>query len=504
MQREFTPMERSQGISLKRGLALVFMSFLAPGSAQIAYGKRHYGLWMWRFLGFLLLTILLLVVGFFTFRKFTIGIYANGIFPQVLAYLIIALGVADILLLWHAWYLAGPRRLSKIGVTMLTALALFFSVVIGGVTHYAYGIFASQAKLFGKVFIGSGEVKPINGRINILLIGADSAETRAGRGIRTDSMTVASISAETGRAVLFSLARNTEHVPFPDYSPMKKLYPKGFYCPDKRGHSECLLNAVYTYATQNKDKYSGVKDPGLQATIEAAEGFTGLKLNYWVLVDMDGFEKLIDAMGGITLDIIKPVPVGEDGNIRYYLPAGKDVKLNGDQALWFARSRANASDYVRMLRQKCVMNAFLHKMDPYEVMKHFTEIASASADMISTNIPATGIEELAKLALQSKKFPVKTVNFVPPLIKTYNPDWNFVHQKVKDTIADSEKLDKEYLEASKNKTEDSSASAKTAETKTEKPIQDFQNVKQPGASIAAKGELKNGETDNLDEICSAK
>lgn len=506
MQRKFTATERSQGISLKRGLSLILMSFLVPGSAQIAYGKRRYGFWMLRLIGLLLFFVLLLVVGFFVFRKFTIGIYANGILPQILAYSILTLGIADILLLWHAWWLANPRKLSKIGVVLLTALALFFSVIIGGITNYAYGLFASQAKVFKKVFVGStgSDLEPVDGRINVLLIGGDSAQRRAGWGVRTDSMTVASISVKTGRTVLFSLARNTQHVPFPSYSPMKEFYPNGFSCP-KRGENECILNAVYTYAMDHADKYPGVKDPGLQATIEAAEGFTGLKLNYWVFIDMDGFEKLIDAMGGITLDVIKPVPVGDDmSRIKYWIPAGKDVKLGGYQALWFARSRADSSDYVRMVRQKCVMNAFLRKMNPYELVKHFTEIASASADMISTNLPATGIEEMITLASKAKQLPVKSVNFVPPLINTAKPDWKFIHAKIKNSIAESEQLDKEALESGNKQESPAQSAASTTNSEPEKPIQNFDNVHKPGTAITAKAELKNGETDNLDEICSAK
>ena len=83
---------------------------------------------------------------------------------------------------------------------------------------------------------------------------------------------------------------------------MRKKYPDGFGCKD---HS-CMLNAVYTYAMGHKDLYPHVKDPGVQATKEAVEGATGLKINYYAMVDLKGFEKLIDAVGGEDILVLRP------------------------------------------------------------------------------------------------------------------------------------------------------------------------------------------------------
>ena len=113
--------------------------------------------------------------------------------------------------------------------------------------------------------------------------------------------------------MLFSLPRNLEDVPFPRSSPLHKKFPKGYSCPD---HS-CMLNAVYTYATGHQDLYPGVKNPGAQATAEAVEGATGLKINYWVLIDLKGFEALVNAVGGITIDVNRGVPIG-GGSVQVY------------------------------------------------------------------------------------------------------------------------------------------------------------------------------------------
>ena len=102
---------------------------------------------------------------------------------------------------------------------------------------------SAQRDLMGTVFAGGGDQQAKQGRYNILLMGGDAGKDRSG--LRPDSMTVASVDAETGRTVLISLPRNLEDVPFPASSPLHKKFPKGYTCAD---HS-CMLNAIYTYAT---------------------------------------------------------------------------------------------------------------------------------------------------------------------------------------------------------------------------------------------------------------
>ena len=95
-------------------------------------------------------------------------------------------------------------------------------------------------------------------------------------------------------------------VPFPSYSPLHARFPHGYRCSD----GSCMLNAVYTYASEHRDLYPGVQNPGAQATKEAVEGATGLTINYWVLIDLKGFESLVNSVGGINMDVYRRVPIG--------------------------------------------------------------------------------------------------------------------------------------------------------------------------------------------------
>ena len=136
----------------------------------------------------------------------------------------------------------------------------------------------------------------------MLLLGGDAG---AGRwGLRPDSLTVASIDARTGKTVLIGLPRNMANFPFAEGSVMAKEFPHGFDC------DECYLNGVSTWAGDNTELFKGSKTPGVDATVMAVEGITGLEINYWSMVNLAGFRSLVDAVGGVTLTVRDRIPVG--------------------------------------------------------------------------------------------------------------------------------------------------------------------------------------------------
>ena len=135
-----------------------------------------------------------------------------------------------------------------------------------------------------------------DGRYNVLLLGGDSGSDRWG--LRPDSLSVASIDAETGETVLFGLPRNMLNFPFPEGSIMDEQFPDGYDCGD-----ECELNSLATWAEDHKSLFKGVANPGVEATKEGVEGITGLEINYYAMVNMQGFRRLVTAVGGVTLNV---------------------------------------------------------------------------------------------------------------------------------------------------------------------------------------------------------
>ncbi|HCB04977.1 MAG TPA: LytR family transcriptional regulator, partial [Nocardioides bacterium] len=275
---------------------------------------------------------------------------------------------------------------------------------------------------FIQTMFGSGDASGAHdGRYNVLLMGGDSGVDRWG--LRPDSLTVASIDAETGKTVLVSLPRNMQNFPFRRGSVMHEQFPQGFDC------EHCMLNGVYTWALDNKELFGKAKNPGVDATIMAVEGITGLKINYWAMVNLKGFRNLVDAVGGVTLNVRSRIPIGGLGSDVYdYIEPGKQ-KLTGFQTQWYARAREGSDDYSRMARQKCIMGAMLDQLDPTVVLKNFQKIAQASSALLTTNIPASEVDRFIGLALKAKDQKVATLSIVPPMFDTYEPDAKLIRSK---------------------------------------------------------------------------
>ncbi len=466
------------------------MTLLLPGSTQIRAGNRTVGRIALAVWAALWLTAIGVGVFVLVARGAAISLFTTESVLRGVQIGLIVLGIGWGALLLDAFRLARPPDLARrhrLGFAVLNlGVAL---AVVGGLLASA-SIVDTQRDFVASVFSGGGDTEAKAGRYNILLMGGDADTGRPG--LRPDSMTVASVNEETGRTVLISLPRNMQHVPFPDGSPMRKKFPQGFYCPD----FGCMLNAVYTYATEHKNLYPGVKDPGAQATKEAVEGATGLKINYYVLIDIKGFRQLVDAVGGITLDINRRVPIGGGGSpVSGWIEAGRNVHLDGFHATWFARSRHDSSDYDRMARQKCVMNAMLNQLDPMTVLTDFNKIAAAGKRILDTNIPASVINQLIELSAKARKKPVGSLALVPPLIMPGNPNFAKAHKLVAKRIAASEAMD-----APKPAKPDSSATPKASPS----PGAD-QTAKKKQAKPAADTDPNAGsDTDDLKAVCSAR
>lgn len=426
----------------RRAWLLLLLSALAPGSAQIVAGSRRLGR---RALAVTLAAwalVLVLVLVYLLHRQWVFALVLGrvtsvvGIILLVLAALFWAVMFLDTVRLIRPRLLAqGMRPLFAIGCVLLLVAS------VGGLGYSAYLVGVGRGAV-GGVF-GSGKpFDPVDGRYNFLMMGGDAGADRVG--LRPDSMTVFSVDAKTGQAVTISLPRNTQNVPFPKDSPLHQLYPDGYDCGD-----ECILNSIYTDVTNDhKDLYPHAKDPGAEAMKDAAEGVTGLKIQAYVLVDMDGFSQLIDAMGGIDVNVGGRVPIGgghneitgEKNPIDGYIEPGRQ-HLDGYHALWFGRSREGASDFEREARQRCVQSAMIKQLDPMTLLTKFKQITDAGQQIIETDIPEQQLSSFVDLALQAKDHPLIQYGMGPPyyetLFPTY-PDFDQFHHDISRVLKDSE------------------------------------------------------------------
>lgn len=423
------PADTSARIQFRRALTLTAMTLVVPGSAQLVAGSRRVGIICLRiWLGFLGFGAVMLLVTL-TSRRRLLSLTLDTPLLTIGRWVLIAGAIAWVALLVDAWRLGRPlemRRHHRLWMTGLNSVLCF--VTAGALLFAAHTVSTSQS-FIGTVFASSTTSSAEHGRYNVLLLGGDSGPDRSG--VRPDSLTLASIDKDTGRTVLIGLPRNLQDVPFKPGSVMDKAFPDGFNC------DGCYLNSINTWANDHAAEF-GQKSPGIQATKDAVEQITGLKVNYYAMVNMHGLSKLVNAVGGVTVNVRERTAIGGIGSpIRGYIPAGKH-KLTGDQVLWYSRSRVQNDDFSRMGRQKCVMNAMLQQLSPQKVLLNVGKIASSSKELLSTDIPKQELDVFADLALKAKSQKISTVSLVPPVIYTGNPDYAKVRDLIDSAIATAE------------------------------------------------------------------
>jgi len=418
--------DRLARVRFRRALALLLMTLLIPGSAQLVAGSKRVGrvaLRIW--LGLIGATVAVLLLGFI-WHGFVFWMVSNTAVLGLVRLVLMALAIGWALLFVDAWRIGQPlelrqkQRLGMVGINGVLCLS------VAGTLLFASHVVGVQRDFITAMFAGGVVTDADQGRYNVLLLGGDSGADRWG--MRPDSITVASIDEDSGHTVLFGLPRNMTNFAFPEGSVMDAQFPDGFRC------EGCYLNGLSTWAADNAGLFKKYDDPSTEATIEGVEGITGLEINYYAMVNLEGFRGLVDAVGGVQLNVRDRIPIGGGGGpVTDYIEPGRQ-RLDGYQTLWFARSRESADDYSRMARQKCVMQAMLDQLSPQVVVTKFEKIAKASKDIISTNLPASELDRFMELAVRAKSQPVATVSFVPPLINTADPDVPLIQERVQAAI----------------------------------------------------------------------
>ncbi len=265
-------------------------------------------------------------------------------------------------------------------------------------------------------------------RITILVAGGDAGPGRGG--LRTDSMIVASLHTGTGKAALFSFPRNMGSIPLPkrfqnafvDFekriAPAPEPVVEGEEPPEWES-CHCFpeqLNALYPFTRKWNRTYPNESDPGMAALRDVLGGLMGIRIDYYVLVDMAAFVDLVDAIGGIDVNVRQPLQA-EVSPPREGDPWAKvDVDvgwnhLDGPEALAYARARKGSSDYARMERQRCMLRGVAAKADPFTILRSFPAIVDAVEESVVTDIPRSFAAEFVGAAAGLDFGDIQTVGF---------------------------------------------------------------------------------------------
>lgn len=251
---------------------------------------------------------------------------------------------------------------------------------------------------------------PSGGRLNILLLGVD----RRGNDVtfNTDTMIVLSIDPKTDQIAMLSLPRDTVNVPLP------KSWPAyGYY----GGTYPAKINSLWTRAVGSPALFPF---PDAQRGAAALKGtlgaLYGIDIPYYVEVDFDGFRRVVDTLGGVTVKVA--LPVQDDnyplefgrGSTRLYIPPTIQ-HMTGDQALAYARSRHGSNDFDRASRQQNVILSLREEADIPTILAHLTDLVDTLKTAVHTDIPTSMLPQLAGLAEQVGLQHVRSLVFAPPL-----------------------------------------------------------------------------------------
>lgn len=215
------------------------------------------------------------------------------------------------------------------------------------------------------------DIDPIKDPIAILILGVDNNDDRQLESTRTDAMLLATVSPITQKISLVSIPRDTyTQINSPTFVGMEKI------------------NAAYAFGE-------------VESSIDAVENLMNIPINYYMTVDFKAFEEIVDVLDGVEAEV--PVDFVEQN------AAGKEVvslkkglqKLNGEQALAFARTRKIDNDVMRGSRQQEIMQAVLKKGMKLGSVTKLTEVMTALDGHFWTDMDMNTMMKVAQSGITS-------------------------------------------------------------------------------------------------------
>ena len=398
-----------------------FLSFLFPGLGQWYAGRpRAAALFALPVLGVVALLFLEAVGGVGSLAALLLT-PSSAITIVILVGLIAVwriLAIADAMKVGpnRAHWLDGPNKITFI---VLSALVLLTHGLMG---YAAWAFYDASSRIFVSDPSADASLPPASlapgvtpapddeyraspiatpatdqSRINVLLTGIDSAETRTTA--LTDTLLVASIDPETGDVALISFPRDISKFPLYD--------------------GRTFTGKINSFMTWARNHPKDFPDGPLTSLVKEIGYLLGAPIHYYAAVDLAGFRRMIDLVGGVTVN--NPRAINDprydwlDGTHGFFMTAGKH-KMNGRTALAYVRSRQGAgdSDFSRARRQQQVLLALQKKLTSPENLPELPGILDAAGDTIRTNFPSDRVAEMIDLVQKVDTDHVRQVVLGPP------------------------------------------------------------------------------------------
>lgn len=336
-------------------------------------------------------------------------------------------------------HIVKKKRLRKrIKFVIIPLLIIFLSVLSYG----AYLYIKAENALKGayeadereKSKLRNEYVDPKFDNVSILVMGIDENEKREAKedATRTDALILATLNKDDKSVKLVSIPRDSlVYIPKVGYE-------------DKINHAHAF--------------------GGTPATIETVEGLLEIPVDYYIKLNFHAFVDVVDAINGVEVDVPYEFKESDSNDKRdnIHLYPGYQ-KLNGEEALAFARTRKKDSDIDRGKRQLELVNSVINKSTSLTQFLNYDNLIDAVGDNMSTNMTFTEMKSFFSYASHGKNIDVEQLSLEG---YDYQPDrtyyWQLDDYSLENTISQL----KEHLELDDYVEEDSSSDSTTEEDST--------------------------------------
>jgi LCP family protein required for cell wall assembly len=239
---------------------------------------------------------------------------------------------------------------------------------------------------------------PDNGRVTILLLGIDARDRVKEGASRTDVMTLVTIDPISKTAAMLSIPRDL-YVPLPGYDQQR-------------------INTAYFWGEVN-----GLPGGGPGFAEETVRYNFGIPLQRYAVIDFEGFQQIVDAVGGVEIDVPQDIidyeyPTPDYGTEVLHIPAGR-VHMDGELALKYVRTRHGDSDFGRLQRQQQVLLAIRDKAVSIGSINRVPEVLNAVSDSLQTDLTLPEILSLAKKWGQIPRENIRNYRIDETMIQPY-------------------------------------------------------------------------------------
>lgn len=311
------------------------------------------------------------------------------------------------------------RKLRK----RIKILLLTFSVALIAVGSYGIYLFMKAGSAMDEAYVEDerekselrdDSVDPKQDNVSILIMGVDQNESREQKhgDSRTDALILATLNKENKSIKLLSIPRDS-YVYIPEV---------GYY--DKINHAHAF--------------------GGTHATIETVESLFEIPIDYYVKLNFHAFVEVIDAIGGIEVDVPYEVSESDSNDKRDHIHLYPGIQtLNGEEALAFARTRKKDSDVERGKRQLEIINAVINKSTSFSSIFKYDEIIEAVGDNMTTNMTFSELKSFISYATKGTNLNIEKMSLEG---SSYQPENIYYYQLDEMALEETKDILKKHLD----------------------------------------------------------